>query len=108
MIEFLNNLFFLISCYFVILRILCFRYVLGVFREYFRTMNRRNLNLESTLEDHGLDFLDSIEISMRIEEDLGYLISAETLPVLTKVRHYVTYINQVERFKDQYAKSPLA
>lgn len=53
----------------------------------------------STLSEHGLDSLDAIEISMQIEEDLGYTISAETLPSFTKVNHYVTYIEQVEAFK---------
>jgi len=54
---------------------------------------------KSTLAEHGLDSLDSIEISMQIEEDLGYVISAETLPSFSKVSHYITYIQQVEAFK---------
>ena len=53
------------------------------------------VNINSVLADHGLDSLDQIEIAMQIEEDLGYLISAETLPVLRDVRHFVNYINQV-------------
>jgi acyl carrier protein len=53
----------------------------------------------SALSEHGLDSLDAIEISMQIEEDLGYTISAETLPSFTKVNHYITYIEQVEAFK---------
>lgn len=53
------------------------------------------LTRDSSLADHGLDSLDSIEISMQLEEDLGYLISAETLPQFTKVKHYITYIEQV-------------
>jgi hypothetical protein len=32
-------------------------------------------------------------IIKKIEEDLGYVISAETLPVLNKVKHYVNYVN---------------
>jgi len=31
---------------------------------------------ESSLNDHGLDSLDAIEIAMQLEEDLGYVISA--------------------------------
>jgi len=46
----------------------------------------------SALSEHGLDSLDAIEIAMQIEEDLGYTISAETLPSFTKVSHYITYI----------------
>jgi acyl carrier protein len=56
------------------------------------------------LADHGLDSLDQIEIAMQIEEDLGYLISAETLPVLRDVKHFVNYINQVEAFKKENNK----
>ena len=48
------------------------------------------------LLDHGLDSLDGIELAMQIEEDLGYTISAETLPVLNKVKHFVNYIKHVE------------
>lgn len=83
-------------------------YVLNLIRNYFRTTNKGGLGLESKLEDHGLDSLDSIELSMQIEEDLGYVISAETLPVLNKVKHYVNYIRHVERFKQEFKKSPLA
>ena len=44
---------------------------------------------------------------MQLEEDLGYLISAETLPQFTKVKHYITYIEQVEAFKTETNKNPL-
>lgn len=57
-------------------------YVMQVLQNYFRTTNKANLKLESNLIDHGLDSLDQIEIAMVIEEELGYVISAETLPVL--------------------------
>jgi len=53
------------------------------------------LTPESTLSDHGLDSLDAIEIAMQLEEDLGYVISAETLSQFSKVKHYITYIEQV-------------
>jgi hypothetical protein len=45
---------------------------------------------------------------MQIEEDLGYLISAETLPVLNKVKHFTNYIKHVEQFKTENHKNPLA
>lgn len=54
------------------------------------------MNLESKFSDHGLDSLDSIELAMQVEEDLGYVISAETLPVLNKVKHISNYIKHVE------------
>ena len=83
-------------------------YVVKTIRNYFRTTNKKALGLESQLSDHGLDSLDSIEISMQIEEELGYVISAETLPVLQKVKHFVNYISQVEQFKQEYKIDPLS
>ena len=71
-------------------------YVMQVLKNYFRTTNKSNIKLESNLIDHGLDSLDQIEIAMVIEEELGYVISAETLPVLQKVKHIVNYIHHVE------------
>ena len=64
---------------------------------------------ESTLADHGLDSLDAIELAMQLEEDLGYVISAETLTQFQKVKHYINYIEQVEGFKkDTNGQAPLA
>lgn len=90
-------------------------YVIKTVQNYFRTTYKQGntlsdsgVNKSSTLAEHGLDSLDAIEISMQIEEDLGYTISAETLPSFTKVKHYVTYIEQVEAFKRENNKSPIA
>lgn len=83
-------------------------YVINLVKNYFRTTNKAAIALESKLEDHGLDSLDSIELSMQIEEDLGYVISAETLPVLNKVKHYVNYIRHVEQFKQEHKKVPIS
>ena len=66
------------------------------------------LTRDSVLADHGLDSLDHIEIAMRIEEDLGYVISAETLPSFHSVKNYINYIEQVEAFKRENNKNPLA
>lgn len=64
--------------------------------------------MESSFSDHGLDSLDSIELAMKVEDDLGYVISAETLPVLNSVKHFVNYIEQVEAFKEQnHGRGPL-
>ena len=82
-------------------------YVLKTIRNYFRTTNKNGLTLESTLLDHGLDSLDSIELAMQIEEDLGYTISAETLPVLNKAKHFSNYIKQIEAFKQETRREPL-
>lgn len=39
-------------------------YVLNLVKNYFRTTNKAGLTLESDLLSHGLDSLDSIELSM--------------------------------------------
>jgi hypothetical protein len=39
---------------------------------------------------------------------LGYLISAETLSQFHKVKNYINYIEQVEAFKKENNKNPLA
>ena len=44
---------------------------------------------------------------MQIEEDLGYVISAETLPSFSKTKHFVNYIKHVEGFKQTMKKNPL-
>ena len=44
---------------------------------------------------------------MQVEEDLGYTISAETLPSFTRVNHYITYIEHVEAFKKENNKAPI-
>ena len=83
-------------------------YVLKLVKEYFRTTNRAVLQLDSELKDHGIDSLDVIELAMRIEEDLGYKISAENLAAFSKVKHFATFIAQTESFKADYGKNPLS
>ena len=51
------------------------------------------MNKNSILKEHGIDSLDSVEIAMKIEEELGYTIPAENLTLFTKVNHYINYIN---------------
>jgi acyl carrier protein len=77
-------------------------YVLSVIKGYFRTTYKDGLTLESKLSDHGLDSLDSIELGMVLEDELGYIIEAETLPQFTKVKHFVNYIKQIEAYKREY------
>jgi len=38
----------------------------------------------------------------------SYVISAESLSVLNKVKHFVNYIKQVEAFKEKHGQAPLA
>lgn len=83
------------------------KYVLNVFKNYFRTCNKGELSAESTLKHHGLDKMDAAEIVIRIEDELGYTIPAETMLCFTKVKHYINYIKQTEDFKQEFNKDPV-
>jgi|LauGreDrversion4_2_1035121.scaffolds.fasta_scaffold559139_2 acyl carrier protein len=81
-------------------------YVIGVIRGYFRTTYKDGVRLDSLLSDHGLDSLDAIEIGTILEDELGYIIEAETLPQFTKVKHYANYIKQIEAYKKEHILLP--
>ena len=67
-------------------------YVLSLVRNYFRTTKKATVSLESTFADHGLDSLDTIELVIQVEDELGYLIDAEKLELFKKPKHFVNYI----------------
>lgn len=77
-------------------------YVLSVIKGYFRTTYKDGLNMDSNLTDHGLDSLDAVEISMILEDELGYIIEAEIMPKFTKPKHYVNYIKHMEAYKREF------
>lgn len=81
-------------------------YVLGVIKGYFRTTYKEGLTMNSNLSEHGLDSLDAIELGMILEDELGYIIEAETLPQFTKVKHFVNYIKQMEAYKKEFVTLP--
>ena len=68
------------------------QYVLSLCRGYFRTTKKASLGLDCLLSDHGLDSLDTIELVIQIEDELGYLIDAECLELFTKPKHFVNFI----------------
>lgn len=82
------------------------KYVFGVLKGYFRTTYKEGLTLESNLEDHGLDSLDAIELAMVLEDELGYIIEAETMPQFKKVKHFVNFIKQMEAYKQEFHTMP--
>ncbi len=81
-------------------------YVMGVVKGYFRTTYKDGLTMDSNLGEHGLDSLDAIEIGMILEDELGYIIEAETLPQFTKVKHFANYIKQMEAYKKEFVMLP--
>lgn len=64
--------------------------------------------MDSLLAEHGLDKYDIVEIAMQVEEDLGYFIPAENLAVFQKPKHFVNYIQHIEKFKREKQRNPEA
>jgi acyl carrier protein len=77
-------------------------YVLNVIKGYFRTTYKDGLTLESNFADHGLDSLDAVELSMILEDELGYIVEAEIMPKFTKPKHLVNYIKHMEAYKREF------
>jgi acyl carrier protein len=77
-------------------------YVMNVIKGYFRTTYKDGLTMESDLADHGLDSLDAVELSMVLEDELGYIIEAEIMPKFTKPKHLVNYIKHMEAYKREF------
>ena len=81
-------------------------YVLSVVRNYFRTTKKSSVHVESNFADHGLDSLDTIELVIQIEDELGYLIDAEKLELFKKPKHFVNFIAQMEAYKTEHNRLP--
>ena len=81
-------------------------YVLSITKDYFRTTKKASVSLDSAFTDHGLDSLDTIELIIRVEDELGYLIDAENLEKFKKPRHFVNFIKQMEAYKEEFNKLP--
>ena len=62
-------------------------------KNYFRTTKKASVALDSDLTDHGLDSLDTIELVIQVEDELGYLIDAEKLELFKKPKHFVNFIS---------------
>ena len=61
-------------------------------KNYFRTTKKASVTVDSDFTDHGLDSLDTIELVIQVEDELGYLIDAEKLELFKKPKHFVNYI----------------
>ena len=82
------------------------QYVLSITKDYFRTTKKATVSLDSDFRDHGLDSLDTIELIIRVEDELGYLIDAENLEKFKKPRHFVNFIKQMEAYKEEFNRLP--
>ena len=83
------------------------KYVVGLFKGYFRITNRNLVTVDSKFEDHGLDELDAVELVVRMEDELGYVVPGEALRVFKSAKSFVNYIKQTEDFKREFNKDPI-
>ena len=84
------------------------QYVVSITKDYFRTTRKASVSLDSAFADHGLDSLDVIELVIRVEDELGYMIDAENLQKFKKPRHFVNFIKQMEGYKEEFNRLPQA
>ena len=82
------------------------QYVLSICKDYFRCTQKASLTLESKLSDHGLDSLDKIELVIRIEDELGYVIDGENLGKFHKPKHFFNFIKHMEAYKTEFNRLP--
>ena len=81
-------------------------YVLSLVRDYFMCTKKAEVNLDSSFAEHGLDSLDVVELVIKVEDELGYVIDPENLEKFKKPRHFVNFINHMEAYKTEHSKLP--
>ena len=81
-------------------------YVLSMVRDYFLCTKKASVSLDCLLADHGLDSLDAIELVIKVEDELGYVIDAENLEKFKKPVHFVNFIKQMEAYKEEHNRLP--
>ena len=82
------------------------QYVLSMVRDYFLCTRKASVSLDSLLSDHGLDSLDAIELVIKVEDELGYVIDAENLEKFKKPIHFVNFIKHMEAYKEEHSRLP--
>ena len=83
------------------------QYVVSITKDYFRTTRKASVTLDSEFGRHGLDSLDVVELVIRVEDELGYMIDAENLEKFKKPRHFVNFIKQMEGYKQEFNRMPM-
>ena len=83
------------------------QYVVSITKDYFRTTRKASVTLDSEFSSQGLDSLDVVELVIRVEDELGYMIDAENLEKFKKPRHFVNFIKQMEGYKQEFNKLPM-
>ena len=81
-------------------------YCLSLTKDYFLCTMKSSVTLDSSFADHGLDSLDVVELIIRVEDELGYVIDAENLEKFKKPRHFLNFIKHMEAYKEEFGKAP--
>merc|ERR1740115_366242 len=50
--------------------------------------------------------LDAVELVIKVEDELGYVIDAENLEKFKKPVHFVNFIKQMEAYKEEHNRLP--
>ena len=80
---------------------------MSITKDYFRTTRKASVTLDSEFKTHGLDSLDVVELVIRVEDELGYMVDAENLEKFKKPRHFVNFIKQMEGYKEEFNRLPM-
>lgn len=81
-------------------------YAVNLVRGYYRSTNKDAITKDSLLKDHGLDSVDTLELCVQMEDELGYIIEAETMPKFNKVEHFINFIKHIEAYKREHKILP--
>ena len=82
------------------------QYVLSITKDYFRCTQKAHLTVDSLFKDHGIDSLDTIELVIRIEDELGYVVDGENLQKFKKPLHMINFIKHMEAYKTEFQRLP--
>merc|ERR1712166_353128 len=69
-------------------------YVLSMVRDYFLCTKKASVSL------------DAIELVIKVEDELGYVIDAENLEKFKKPVHFVNFIKHMEAYKEEHTRLP--
>lgn len=67
-------------------------YVVKLFKTYFRTVNQPLMTIRSHYRELGLDELDKLEITLKLEDELGLEVPQETFEKFSTLKSVATFI----------------
>ena len=74
-------------------------YVLKVFKTYFRTLNQPLMTIRSHYRELGLDELDKLEITLKIESELGIEVPQGAFEGFTTLKSVAKFIAETGNYR---------